>query len=237
MAEEQVDGQGAEEQEPGATAGELAELRKQLASVRSEAAERRIALKEWASLGASPDEIKALLDAQRKATEDDAAKKGNFEKVLEEREKKWSAEINKRDERIKGMESSLDRALRHSEATQAITEAKGSVRLLMPHVVSRTSLEEHEESGYRVVVLDDNGKRRFGPDGEPMTVAELIQEMREDPEFQTAFEGSGASGGGTAGKAGGQSGTGRVKRSAMTSAEKGAYIREHGQAAFLKLPL
>jgi DNA-binding transcriptional MerR regulator len=223
-----------EQQDTGAD--EAAELRKQLAAARSEAAERRIALKAWSSLGVEPEAIKELLEAQRAGKEEAAKKSGQYEKLLEEKEARWKAENEKAVERAQKLQQTLDREVRLRASTEAILGLEGSVKLLLPHVQTHTELEETEDGGYRVVVLDANGKRRFSTKGEPLTVAELVAEMREDPEFMSAFKGSGASGGGAAGTAGRHGGTGRVSRKTMTTAQKGEYIAAHGLEAYNALP-
>lgn len=239
MAEE--GGQEGQEGQGGGddAAAKVEELSRQLAAVRQEAAERRIALKAWTSLGVEPDAVKQLLEDANRAREEAAKKSGQYEKILEEKEARWKADLTKTSEKLTRMETVLDKTLRESTSKAALAEAGGSVRLLLPHVQGRTALEQTEEGEYRVVVLDDSGKRRFNAAGEPMTVAELVAEMKEDPEFMGAFAGRGASGGGTPGTGGRHGGQGRVRTKAdlKTPAEKSAYIAEHGLEAFTKLPV
>jgi hypothetical protein len=94
----------------------------------------------------------------------------------------------------------LERRLLEAEAATAIAQAKGEARLLMPHVVDRLRLAG-DGAAVAIDIVDDAGQPRrvqAGADGaaRAMTLSDLIAELRADPVFARAFEGTGRSGGG-----------------------------------------
>ena len=80
-------------------------------------------------------------------------------------------------------------------------------------------------------------------EGNFLTVRELVSEMRDSETFAKAFEATTKGGGGTPPSGGGGGGGGRkggipsdLKRSAMSTKDKVAFIKEHGEEEFMKLP-
>lgn len=115
---------------------------------------------------------------------------------------------SKLETRIGGLMKQLTRAMITSAATQAIAEARGSTALLLPHVERQTRLKELENGEFAVEVMDATGNIRIGDaKGAPMTIAQLVAEMRGSDTYARAFEGSGASGSGAQNKGGGNAGS------------------------------
>jgi hypothetical protein len=102
-------------------------------------------------------------------------------------------------EKVQGQLAQLQEALQHelvtSRATQAIAAKRGSVKLLLPHLKQRSDVQALD-GRYTPVILDDDGKVRYGKGDAPMTYDELLDEMIEDEAFRGAFDGTGSSGGG-----------------------------------------
>jgi hypothetical protein len=117
----------------------------------------------------------------------------------------------------------------------ALAEAKGAVDLLLPHVLASTRTVEKEPGRFEVEVIDKDGNVRIDGKGNNMDIKGLVAEMRQSEAFGRAFDGTGHSGSGKQ-PGGGTGGSGTLKRSKMTTAQKAEYVREHGQEAFLKLP-
>ena len=95
----------------------------------------------------------------------------------------------------------IERLLIEASAAQVISEAKGNTTLLMPHIKTKTRVRE-EDGQFIVDILDDKGVPRISPNSgnnSPMTIAELVTEMKNSTTFSPAFEGSGMSGAGTSG--------------------------------------
>ncbi len=116
--------------------------------------------------------------------------------------KKYQGEIEKREQRIASLSSALSKEMIEAKAVTAITSEKGRIKPLMPHVLARTRIREID--GQHVAeVLDEKGNPRIGSaDGKPMTISELVRELKADPDFAGNFEGSGHSGSGSHGGSG-----------------------------------
>lgn len=91
----------------------------------------------------------------------------------------------------------LSEYVRRSAAVEAITGLKGSVRLLLPHVLSSTRVKVEDDGSVAVEVVDGKGNPRIGDSsGANMTVAQFVEELSKDETFGRAFEGTGAGGSG-----------------------------------------
>lgn len=143
--------------------------------------------KDYESLLALREEVQMgkLTDKQREEVE-------NVKRQLQDVHAKEQAKAK---ERISALEAALRREVITSRATAALAAAKGSVKLLLPHVERQASMIE-EDGQFAPVVIDHKGHTRIGDKGEPMTLEELVSEMRASKDYASAFEGVGSSGGG-----------------------------------------
>lgn len=159
----------------------------------------------------------------------EAAKK----QLLEKHDKEVKDHVGRIGQLTKTVESLLiDQA-----ATAALAEAKGSVELLLPHVQRHTRVRE-ADGKYFVEVVDKDGNARIGNSkGDPMTIADLVQEMRKSDAFGRAFDGSGQSGGGKP-PANGGGGSPQFKRRSdfKNERERAEYVDAHGIEAYQNLP-
>jgi len=151
----------------------------------------------WAALGKTPEEIQALVDAQRKADEDKLKGAGEFDKLRTQMADQHKTELSKKDEVVGKMRANLERYLVDAQATAAIAELKGSARLLMPHVKAQVKVIEEGE-GFVIRVVDDNGTPRVNGNGQFLSIKDLVSEMRSGDEFSRAFEPTGTTGSGAA---------------------------------------
>jgi DNA-directed RNA polymerase subunit F len=188
-----------------------------------------------------PDKAREALEKLEELAEIDPAKEADkiantkFEAAKAQLLEKHTSEITTRDERINGLTGTIDKLLREQRATMALAEAKGAVDLLLPHVLASTRTVEKEPGRFEVEVIDKDGNVRIDGKGNNMDIKGLVAEMRQSEAFGRAFDGTGHSGSGKQ-PGGGTGGSGTLKRSKMTTAQKAEYVREHGQEAFLKLP-
>lgn len=102
-------------------------------------------------------------------------------------------------EKLEKLTNSLEDAMIVSVASQELAKEKGSVRLLMPHMRQQTRLREADGRFVVEVMGDDGNPRLTGSDGHPMSIAELVSEMKTQDDFASAFEGTGATGSGATG--------------------------------------
>lgn len=142
---------------------------------------------------------------------------------------KHAKDIEARESRIGQLTKTVENLLIDQAATAALAEAKGSVELLLPHVQRHTRVRE-ADGKYFVEVVDKDGNARIGNSkGDPMTISDLVQEMRKSETFGRAFEGSGQSGGGKPpGNGGG--GSPQIKRRSdlKTRQDRDAFIQANG---------
>lgn len=150
---------------------------------------------------------------------------------------KHNKDLEGRDGRIGQLTKTVESLLIDQAATAALAEAKGSVELLLPHVQRHTRVRE-SDGKYFVEVVDKDGNARIGNSkGDPMTINDLVQEMRKSEAFGRAFDGSGQSGGGKPpGNGGG--GNPQIKRRSdfKTEKERATFVDEHGIEAYQQLP-
>jgi len=117
-----------------------------------------------------------------------------FEAAKTQLLEKHGADIGERDARIKTLTGAVDGLVREQRATAAIAEAKGAVDLLLPHVLRFTRTVE-KDGKFSVEVIDADGNGRIADSkGSPMTIKDLVAEMRQSDTFGRAFDGEGHSG-------------------------------------------
>lgn len=138
-----------------------------------------------------------------------------FEAAKSELLKRHEAEIKAREERISKLNGFLQETLVDQEAIREISEAKGSVDLLLPIVRKYMRVKELDSGKFFTEVVDDEGNGRIADaKGSPMTTKDLVAELRASEKFGRAFDASGTQGSGkqpitpAAGGAGNQSGKG-----------------------------
>ena len=152
-------------------------------------------LKEFDPLkGIDPNEYKTLKEQAAKAEEERALKAGEFDSVKKQLVEAHAKEKAAWDAEKATLRQSLENNVLIASATQAIAAEKGSALLLMPHVRSRTKLDDAGNP----VVVDDTGNVRIDAQGKPMSINALIAEMKADvATFGRAFDGSGIGGAGS----------------------------------------
>lgn len=181
----------------------------------------------------------------------EAAKKGKGEKadesaieaVKKELTDRHKVELDAANARGEGYRAALDRTLRTDQARAAITELKGSAELLLPHVLERTQfVEEKGADGkptgeFKVVVVNEKGVPRIGDSqGNPMTLAQLVTEMKSDARYGRAFEPEGKGGSGSQTGSTASAGTITSKKDFKTTADRAQFIKENGSDKYLELP-
>ena len=121
-----------------------------------------------------PDELRDIVAQHRKNREDYQLKRGEFEKVLQEKLSVKDAEIQKRDRIIESYRVEtpiLDAAARHRSVNPDQVKAlvRGFVRL--------------NQDG-EVEVTDNRGQVRYNDAGKPLSVEDLVQEfLQSNPHF------------------------------------------------------
>lgn len=197
------------------TAKSLNETRNHLKEANAESAKRRVtgkALTEFMTdLGIEEIDEENPINTLRGHIDDLVAKveggkdiKINMDKIKAEHDRRVQEVAENADQKVQKMQGALERYLVDQAATAALADAKGSVRLLLPHVKAHTRVVQDGED-YVVRVVDAQGDFRSDGKGGFMTVADLVTEMKTQEEFGRAFEsatpgGNGAPPGGGGGR-------------------------------------
>lgn len=170
-----------------------------------------------------PDEYKKLKTQAEKTEEERAMKAGEFENLKKQLIEAHTKEKQALEAKLATLHKSLEENVLIATATQAIAAEKGVAALLMPHVRSRTKLDDNGQA----VVVDESGNVRVDAQGKPLPITALIAEMKSDVQtFGRAFEPSGASGSGSQSS----NGTGTAnKYEGMSPTERMTAARSSGQ--------
>jgi hypothetical protein len=182
-------------------------LNKSLKAARLEAKNKgSVDLSVLSDFGATPDEIKASVTNKIKELSDQLANGGkvNVDKIREELAGAHSKDLQKHTARAEALQKQLYTLLVENEATAAIVEAKGVPELLMPFLANKVKVTE-EDGKFKVYVVDAEGERRYsGITGQPMTIKELVLEMKSVEKYGRLFESEHQEGGGGMRPKGGQ---------------------------------
>lgn len=181
---------------------------------RKTARENERLLKAWSALGASPDEVAQRLGG---GSGGDGLK----------------GQLAAKDAELARLRGALERQLIDAAASAEVTAQRGAAALLLPHLRAALAVVEDEGGGFAVRVLDAAGGERRDERGRPLTVKDLVAEMRQSEDFARAFDGAGLSGGGMppSGAAGGMPGAFALTRE--QAKDPAAYRRARSEAARL----
>ncbi|QIQ64317.1 hypothetical protein 19_00011 [Pseudomonas phage Epa19] len=154
-----------------------------------------------AEFGEDPASIAETVKARLQELEGQLANgdkaKLNVDKIKEDLAKAHSKDLEKVTKRSEALQTQLYGLLVENAATTAIAELKGVPELLMPFVKTQVNVLE-EDGEYRVFVVDGQGDRRYsGVTGQPMSIKELVAEMKANEKFGRLFESEAPQGGGT----------------------------------------
>lgn len=197
----------------------------------------------WERLGRSPEEIESLIAEQdkiaeerSKAEEEKAAKAGEWDKLKAQMNDKHQTELKSKDDSISNMRKSLEKHLVDAAATSAIAAEKGVADLLLPHVQRHVKVVE-EDGEFVVKVVDAKGDPRVNGKGDPLTISDLVKEMKESEVYGRAFDASGHSGSGKPPTRSPSGGPGSATKSGFkTEKERAAWVDAHGFEAYKNLP-
>ena len=183
--------------------------------------------------GVDLDEYKALRAEREKKEEENAAKRGEFEKLIQKKEAAWNEQVEQERKRAQSLEAQVLGLVRDQEARKALEQAGANVKLMLPHVLERVQVID-EDGARKAVVLNEEGAPRLNDDGKHLSISELVAEMAEQEEYLGAFPAKVGKGGGAAASSAGRANAGFDPKQA-SDAEKAAFIRENGFAAWSQL--
>lgn len=148
--------------------------------------------------GVDPEKYKQLVQAAEDADRKKAAAEGDFKALEKQLVDKYEGEIQKREGTIKQYRGALESYLIDAEASRELAQHSDSPGLLLPHIRSRMQVIEQDGQFVTRIVDPATGQVRIGKGqgSSPMTLTELVEEMKTDKTFALAFRGTGSSGGG-----------------------------------------
>lgn len=162
-------------------------------------------VEKWEKLGKTDEEIAALIAAEEHNKQTALERAGEWDKLKEQMNKKHQDEIKRweglteaekqNNSKLKGK---LERYLIDAQATAAIAAAEGEPELLLPIVKRFMKVEEDDNGEFYTSIVDDKGGARVNGKGDPLSLAELLAEMKGSEKLGRAFKASGSSGGGSA---------------------------------------
>jgi len=203
-------------------------LKSALQKEREAAKEAHARLKAYGDL--DPDAVRKLMAEREKQEDEEAARRGEFEKLLGKKQGEWQKQLEQANGQVESLKGELVGLIRENTARAALEQAGANVKLLLPHVLSRVQVVQ-EDGRHQAVVLNDEGAPRLNDKGQNMSISELVAEMAESEEFLAAFPAKTQKGGGAA------NGAGRAGNSASPDASPWAaqeFISKHGLQAFLE---
>lgn len=158
-----------------------------------------------------------------------------FTKERESLQAKFSEETNSLKTELEKKDRALRKNLVDAVLTREIANANGIPELLMPILRDKIGIVAEGEE-YSARVFEGNTQRIGDSKGNPMTIAQLVEEYKANPIYGVAFKASGATGGDAKGNdrqeiAGGIA----PKRSEMSLSQKVDFVEKYGQEKFEKL--
>ena len=137
--------------------------------------ERKYASK-YEDLG-DPDQLRQIKTDWEKKQEEAQVKRGEFEKILQEKAAKWESEVQKR-----------DAIIREYKVNTPVVSAAAKYRAVNPQQV-QTLLSQslRLNADGEVEVIDTKGTVRYNDAGQPLAVEDLVKEwLEQNPHFVSA---------------------------------------------------
>ncbi len=194
-------------------ASEVEGLKRNQSEALKEAKAAREKLKAYE--GVDAEEFKRLKQASEEAEKTNLEAKGQWQALQSQMTKKMDDLAKVHAAEVARYRSTVEQHLIDAEATRELAAHSDSPGLLLPHVKARMQVIE-QDGRFVARVVDAQGNVRIGngSGAAPMTLAELMEEMKQDKTFAPAFRGTGSTGGGATKSTGGASGSGpnRISR-------------------------
>lgn len=171
------------------------------------------------------DKLKELI---KTAKADDASKAeiANLQKLLADKEAEYSDKLTQSEARFR--DKLIEVEIAKLGAGNDVVNDR-ALQLVIESLKDGATIDNGN-----IVYRDANGTTIRNGSGQPLSISEKMAQFKADVNNSFLFKATSNGGGGT--PTGGNGGNGSKKRSEMSHAEKGKYIKEHGEEAYLKLP-
>ncbi|WVW77392.1 head scaffolding protein [Stenotrophomonas phage vB_SmaS_Bhz59] len=158
-------------------------------TLRQQLKDKNVDLSPLAEFGDSPADIatkvKEAIEAAGASKNQDVQKQiEGVKNGLTEAHKK---ELEKHATRNQALQTQLYGLMVENAATSAVAELKGIPELLMPFIKQQVKVAE-EDGQFKVQVIGSDGEVRYGSTGSPMTIKELVTEMKGQEKYGRLFE-------------------------------------------------
>lgn len=177
-----------------------------------------------------------LTEAEKDRERKKAEERGEYEKLVQQVKEQKDKQIAELEERYNSLQRKREQDFIERELVTEASEQDAHAGLLVKH--ARDFVRFTDRDGDRVpVIVDEDGDRMLTEDGDEAGFSYLVSWMKEQDRFAPLFKPSGATGGGASGNGAGAGGAKvQSKAELPTRADKLAFIKEHGDEAYLALP-
>lgn len=142
------------------------------------------------------EQVQARISELEEAAAKGSENKLNVDKVRQDMKAAHEKELSKAQEREEALRGTVHKYLVTSGASEALAAEGGLVELAMPFVENQIKVME-EDGEFKAVVVDGDGDPRIsGGTGQPMTIRELVKEMKQQEKYQPLFKSEAKGGGG-----------------------------------------
>lgn len=212
-------------------------LREEAAKWRTQlrAAEEKLGKLETVDL----DEYQQLKEKAKEIEQKELETKGEWEKAKQIIMDNHAKELAKKDEAI--AKKDIEIAKLQAELNNTILENAVAIEASAAKCVNPMLLSLWMGREARVVTLDDerrvvklfneDGTHRLNSKGDPMTIKERIEEMKQDPQFAVLFEGGVAGAGSKTERGGSGKQVNPWKKETLNLTEQGRIVRENPELA------
>lgn len=163
----------------------------------------RVDLSGLKDYGDAPDSILVGINAKIAEIKEAAKTTGSeaierqVEKIKQDLAKAHSGDLEVRDKRIGALTGQLHNIMVQGEAVKALAEANAvDPDLILPFVIQQIKVEEKDGQFVPTVVDEAKDIRYSGVTGAPMSIKELVAEMKANSKFAVLFKSEAPSGGG-----------------------------------------
>lgn len=89
-----------------------------------------------------------------------------------------------KDKKLQSMMTSLEKELKEKEIISAIADAEGNRIILMPHISQNVKIVQEDDGSFAARVINKDNIVRINDKGEPMTISDFVEELKEKKEFK-----------------------------------------------------
>lgn len=173
-------------------------LRQEKSKAGDEAAQRRLAIKNieeaLTGLGVEIGEegvvpaVEAYIGQLQESAKSGQAVKVDLEKLKGQFQDQVKQLTEEHEADKQGMRNALHSHMVKGDAALALAQHKGSVELLMPHILNQAELTQDEDKKWVVRIKDGADGHRLAADGSYLGISGLVAEMKTQDAFARAFE-------------------------------------------------